>query len=315
MSVTSTTNLAGFLNEADKEGLIVTADSVERRARSLGVFSRLVPTTIGGGDKVRWSVQNGAMVATSMATQGAEYAASQSTSYDDAALDWSMIHVPFTIEEHVIDILNSGAANLANGLGIIQTLVDDAERAMALKVETMALASSKAVTTDIDCLGTVIAATGNYADISHTQSYWQSHIDAASAAWSVAKMQAFLETYRSSTFNGTGTVALVSYPQFHKIENVLKTNNPVQYVSTTEVVAGATGIRYENVTILPVTGIPDARFYLVDPADWDFVELPIVNGRFEMLAKTGPAIKMVLRRKLALRCRNPKNQAAMTALL
>lgn len=315
MAVVTTTNLAGLLNEAHAAGLVTTSDSVEKRAAAVGAFTPLLSERDGAGDATRWAVEDSAGAgAVTIDPETGNYPAAQNMTFAQAELPWSKVVTSFSVSDHVQDVLrNPSGANLANGTNIVSMMLADAERKVRLKIETMAIAASKSATTDIDCLGNIIVATGTYAGLNHTSSYWLPHVAAIGGAWTTAAMDTFLETYRGSTYNGTGSVALVSYAQFHKIANVLKTNNPIQYVGTTELQAGVTGIRYEDVTIVPISGLASTVLYLVDPNDFELVMLPTAEP-FKQLGRTGPAVQIVYEKTLALKCNSPRNQAAMTGL-
>ena len=311
MGATTLATLADVINEQAEQTLRVLKDNVDaRRASGLGVLSefiRMAPAP--AGDKVRWSVLTTGGTADSFDLATGTYQAAQNQSYDEAELDYKGIHTTFRLMQHALNAVRGG---ILRGIGdLVAHNVEEAVRDIMLEVEVQRAGAGAG--NDIAGIQSVIQVAAPFAGIDPgTATYWQPLIDSVSAAWSEDKMEAFLESYRAPGRNGTGRVALTGYQQFHKIGRVLKESNPVQYVATSDVVAGTTGIRFEAIGIYPVAGYANTRLDLIDPADWNLVVLQ--NMTTIELGRTGHYREFAITLEANTRCRSPRNTGAMTAL-
>jgi hypothetical protein len=314
MAATTLTTLEAVITEQVQDTLTLLKDSADARdATGLGTLTRLFriedsPPT----DRIRWNLltTGGAAAAFNLTT--GEFGTAQNQAYAQAELDWKGLHTTFRLSEHALDATGNGATMAGVG-DLIAHNVEEAIRDLFLKLETQLMGDAGEASAEVAGLRSIVQATAPYAGIDPaTQTYWQPLIDTTGGVWSEDKMDAFLEAYRAPGRNGSGRIAITGLAQFHKIGKVLKASNPVQYVGTTDLVAGVTGIRYEGVSIVPVAGYPNDRLDLVDPADFAIVMLH--RPKVIELARTSHNRDFAITLTCNLKCRSPKNTASMQEL-
>ncbi|GAB4295400.1 MAG: hypothetical protein Kow0090_10310 [Myxococcota bacterium] len=295
-----------LIREQILNDIAVIKDNPDKRFRTLLSLFPMVP---GAGENIKWPVNHSGITGSSFNPETDSYQNPGEQSYSEAILPWKYINVTLKISGRAQDVAEGALFNDGN---LTAMLVEEAARDLMMTLETQLKGDGTGNEgKDIDGIQAAVSASGTYAGIDRAvYTWWQSHINDVQGAWSEAEMQESLEALLDSPRNGQVNLGVTGPTQWHKIANVLKSQN--QYLNTTQLAAGATAIVYDGVPIVPISGYPNDRLDLINTDDFSIVVIRDV--KVVELARTSDNEEYAVSFGCNLRCRNPRAQGALVNL-
>ena len=302
----TSSSIAPLIREQIINDIAVIKDSPERRFRTLLSIFSMVP---GSGESIKWPVNHSGISGASFNPETDSYQSPGDQGYADAILPWKYNHVTLKVSGKAQDVADGALFNDGN---LTAMLVEEAARDLMLTLETQLKGDGTGNDSkDVDGMLAAISATGTYASIDRAvYTWWQSHVNDVSGAWTEAEMQESLEALMDTPRNGQINLGITGPTQWHKIANVLKSE--YQFVNTTQLAAGVTAIIYDGVPIIPISGYANDRLDLINTDDFSIVVVRDV--KVVELGRTSDNEEYAVSFGCNLRCRNPRAQGTLVNL-
>lgn len=277
-----------------------------------------IPKLSGGGDGVRWKVQNDVKNTSAASySEGDGAGTAVAHQYLDARLVWRYVWVWIEVTGQM-QAQAEGMGGFDGYRNVIQNETEQSILDLRSAINTMLLATSLGSASDIDGFGVGVKNSTSYATIDPTTyTAWKSYANSTSSALTMALMQDVKTTVEDTPRFGNVSVIPTGPVQWNNYGNLIAAQRRFTPQQTLD--GGFQALDFEGVPVVKVPGFPTSRmdFWSEKDAKGKANFQYRVLKNFETKDKsagTADSMKFMVTHYAQLQVRNRRTQGYLSAL-